>query len=251
MLPVIRIGPAIIQSSVLALIIALWLGASIAERVCKRRGLDGGEVWNVTALGVAATLVLARLIFVLQNIPIYAGDPVGIFSLTPGALSLDYGIVFGLLAVYGYIQRRHIPLARFADAVAPGALIAIAIIAFGQFLSGDGYGTTTTLFIGVPMWGETRHAVQVYDAVLAVIGAYIVWRMTYAPIEHDGAIALNALAWYGFVRLFIDAFRADAALLPGGYRVTQVLAWLALLGALWGMARLEMRQARKTQTSKE
>jgi phosphatidylglycerol:prolipoprotein diacylglycerol transferase len=229
MLPIIQIGPAVIQSFVLALLVALWLGAFFTERECNRHHLDGNAAWNVVALGVAATLLSARLVFVLQNWNVYANDLAQIVSLTPNALSLDYGVLLGIVAVYAYLRWRKMPLARFADALAPGALIAIAIIAFGQFLSGEAYGTPTDLPWAVSFWGERLHPVQLYDALAALIGWGIVTRI---HPRFDGQRALIALAWYSAARLFIDAFRAEVLLLGDGYRVNQIVAWIVLLLAL-------------------
>lgn len=229
MLPVIQIGPAAIQSLALALLIALWLGTTSAERACKRRGIDANEAWNVVGIGVPATIISARLVFVLQNWNAYANNLSQIFSLTPSALSLDYGTLIGLIITSAYIRWRKIPFARFADALAPGALTAIAIVALGQFLSGDAYGTPTDLPWAVSFWGELLHPVQLYDALAAIIGLIIVSRIR---ASRDGMIALFAIAWYSGARVFIDAFRGDATIFENGYRVTQVVALIVLLIAV-------------------
>jgi phosphatidylglycerol---prolipoprotein diacylglyceryl transferase len=246
MLPVIQIGPAIIQTSILALIIALWLGAWVGERECKRRGINANEAWNLVGLGVAVTLLSARIVFVLQNIPVYANDWGPAFALTPNALSLDYGAIAGLIAGYAYIQRRNIPLARFADALAPGGLIAAAIIAFGQFLGGDGYGMPAALPWSIQLWGQARHPVQLYDTLSAVVGLLVVWLFS-QRLTRDGSLALFAIAWYSAARLFIDAWRADVSILSSGYRVTQVIALAILLATLSMMARGMSNEGQKTE----
>ena len=241
MYPVIHIGPATIQTAFVALIAALWLGTTIAERECKRRGLKSDDVWNIVMIVGAVTLVTARLVYVGQNLPAYESDWTEIFSLTAGTLSLDYGAVFGLVAAYAYVQHRQIPRVRFADAFAPGALAALAIFAFGQFLSGDAYGATTHVPWAVDLYGEARHPVQLYDAFAALMGLVIVWRLARRQ-RTDGLLALFATAWYSAARVFIDAFRGDAAVLVGGYRMSQVIALSVLLFALGMMARLETRK---------
>lgn len=236
MLPVIQIGPVTIQSLVLASIVALWLGTTAAERACRQRALDPNDAWNVVALALAVTFFSARLVFVLQNLPVYAGDWRQAFSPTPNALSLDYGAIFGLVAGYAYIQRRAIPLAPFADALAPGALVALAVIACGQFLSGDGYGMPTKIAWGIFIWGEPRHPVQLYDAFAALAGLALIGWLARRTVR-AGGIALGALAWYSAARVFLDAFRADVAVLDNGYRVTQVIALIVLLLALSRLTR--------------
>jgi phosphatidylglycerol:prolipoprotein diacylglycerol transferase len=230
MLPVIQIGPAALQSMMLAMLLALWLGSFIAERECNRRGIPGNQVWNIIAIAVAVSILFARIIFVLQHWSIYAAAPLQIFSLTPTALAIEYGTLFGIFAAYVYVLWRDIPLARFADAVTPGALVAIFIFAIGQFLSGDAFGAPTTLPWAVAFFGTLVHPVQLYDALAALIGLIIVWRWR---ASQDGLTALVATAWYSAARLFIEAFRGDALLLGNGYRLSQIVALAILLMALW------------------
>jgi phosphatidylglycerol:prolipoprotein diacylglycerol transferase len=232
MYPVIPIGPATIQTAIAALIVAIWLGTTIAERECGRRALNGDDAWSVVMLAAAVTVVAARLIYALQNFPAYESDWIEIFALTPGTLSLDAGLVCGLIAAYAYVQHRRVPLARFADAFAPGALVALAVLALGQFLSGDAYGAPTKVPWAVNLYGETRHPVQLYDAFAALLGFVLARRWARRRLT-DGTLALFAAAWYSAARVLIDAFRGNAAVLPGGYRTTQVIALGVLIAALW------------------
>ncbi len=241
MLPMIPIGPAVIPSNAVAFILALWLGAAVAERACKTRELDANQVWNVIGIGVLVMFVAARAIYVLQNFAAYAAEPLQMVALNPNALAVEYGAVFGIIAVAAYIQQRKIPFASFADALTPGVLVAFAIFAVGQFLSGDGFGTPTTLFWGINLYGDVRHPTPIYVAVLAALGAYATWQMARAQMLPVGATALNGIAWYAFVRVFVDAFLADATFWPGGYRASQVIALIVLLIALSLRARIELR----------
>jgi phosphatidylglycerol---prolipoprotein diacylglyceryl transferase len=243
MYPVIHIGPATTPTAFVALIAALWVGTTMVERECKRCGLAArsDDAWTIVMLAAAVAMVTARIVYVGQNLPAYASDWTEIFSLTPSTLSLDYGSIFGLVAAYAYVQHRQIPLARIADAFAPGALVALAIFAFGQFLSGDAYGATTNVPWAIDLYGETRHPVQLYDAIAALVGFVIVWRLARRQMT-DGLIALFATAGYSATRVFVDAFRGDAAVLAGGYRISQVIALIVLVFALWMMPRLETRK---------
>ncbi len=239
MVPVIRIGPAALQSSVLALIVALWLAAALAERECKRRAVGAANIgeaaWNVIALVVVVTLAAGRLVYVGQNPSVYAADPLQIFSPTPATLSLGIGAAIGVLAGLAYIQRRRLPLLPLLDALAPGILAAIAVIGVGQFLSGDAYGAPSDVPWAVFLWGEWRHPVQLYDALAALGGFLFIGRI---PALRAGGVALATVAWYSAARVFVDAFRGDATVIAGGYRSTQVVALAVLLVALWLMSRL-------------
>ena len=234
MLPVIRIGPAAMQADTLALIVALWLGAFIAEREFKRRGMRCDDAWSIIAIAVSATFIAARLAYVAQNFSSYATDWLQIFAPTPGTLLLPIGALMGGITTLIYIQSREIPVARVADGIAPGALTALIVIAFGQLLSGNGFGTPSDLPWAIVVWGALRHPVQMYDALALWLGLMIVWR---ARCTRAGMSASIAIAWASASRVIVDGWRADADFLPGGYRASQVIALGVLLGALWLIAR--------------
>lgn len=234
MFPVIQIGPAVIQTSILALIAAIWTGATIAEREAKQRdrAARGDDIWNLVSIGAITTLVAGRLIYIAQNFSAYASDLRQVISPAPGTLVLGYGAIFGALAAYGYVQSKQIPLAPLLDAVALGALAAIGVFALGQFLSGDAYGAPSNLPWAVFMWGEPRHPVQLYDALSAFLGWGVIRKL-----GHPGSSALYAAVWYGGARLMVDAYRGEAMILPNGFRVSQVIALGILLAGLWMVSR--------------
>jgi len=241
MIPVIRLGPAAIQTSTLALILALWVGTYLAERAFKRRGLRGDDAWNLVALSVATTLIVARLVYVAQNLPTYADDWLQIFSPTPGTLDLPVGVLFGALAILGYLQRRRLPVALVADGFVIGVLVALAILALGSFLSGDGFGMPSDLGWAIAVWGTPRHPVQLYELVGIALTLALV---TYLPTR-PGARALCALASYSAVRLLVDGLRADTVFLSNGYRVSQIVALAVLLITLWVMLQPATRPSRE------
>lgn len=240
MYPVIHIGPAALQSSALAFLLALWLGAWFFERECERRGVSGEEAWNLMGIAVAVTVIAGRLAYAADNWSLFAADPAQFVALTPDSVSPATGILFGILAALAYVQRRQLDILLLLDALAPGALLAIALIAIGQFLSGDAYGIPSDSPWAVMLWGATREPVQLYDAALALTGAAFLWRRRQVA-RWAGETALLAVAWYGGARVLIDAFRGDATVLGDGYRATQVEALAVLLAALWLLMRLRNR----------
>jgi phosphatidylglycerol:prolipoprotein diacylglycerol transferase len=246
MMPIFHLGPASIQTAALAFILALWVGAFIGEREARRRGLRGDDVWNALAIFIVATVVAGRLIYVAEYFAAYQNDWAEIFSFSPKALAVKYGAIVGGIATIAYVWRKKIPFARMADALGLGALVALAILALGQFFSGDGFGSVTNIPWGIQFLGGTRHPVQIYESILTLIGFIVIQQMA-QPNRRDGSGALLSIAWYSAIRLFVDAFRADATLLPNGYRTSQVIALVVLLIALWAM--MQMTTRNETQTN--
>ncbi len=236
MLPVIRVGPAVIQSAVIAALAAFYLGAYVTERECKRRGMRGDDAWNSIGIGAAVMLVAGRLVYAAQNLSAYAADPLQLLAPAPGTLAFYPGAIFGALAAYAYIQRRGVPGARFLDALAPGALSAAALFALGQFLAGDAYGTATNAPWAIFLWDEWRHPVQLYETFAVLNGFAFTLYLARKNPPRAGWLAWFAIAWYAAARVLVDAYRVDAAPLPGGYRASQVAALAVLLVAVWQLA---------------
>ncbi|MBI5029744.1 MAG: prolipoprotein diacylglyceryl transferase [Chloroflexi bacterium] len=238
MYPLITLGSAAIQTSMVAWIAALWVGAYLASRECQRGNIAGrGVVWNIVAIAVVLTVVGGRLAYAAQN-PSTFSNPLQMVLPAPASLSLDAGVLFGVSAALAYIGWRKIPLARLLDALAPGALGALAIVAVGQWLSGDAYGTLSSLPWAMALGGESRHPVQLYDALGALVGWVVVGQIVRFYPFPDGSIATLASAWYSVTRLVVDAFRDESVPLSGGYRPTQVIALIVLLASLGIMARI-------------
>jgi prolipoprotein diacylglyceryltransferase len=78
---------------------------------------------------------------------------------------------------------------------------------------------------------------------LLVILAVILWQADRSPfgklrtVPFDSYIFVLFLALYAGSRLFLEAFRADAALISGGLRAAQVIALGVLLVAVWFLYR--------------
>ncbi|MBK9613289.1 prolipoprotein diacylglyceryl transferase family protein [Candidatus Amarobacter glycogenicus] len=142
----------------------------------RRRGLDGDHLWNLGFVSAIAALVGGRVAYVLQFWPAYQQDPLAIFSVRPGTLAWTPGLLIGLLAGLLYVRRLHLPLTTVLDALAPGALLGLAILSLADFLAGDAYGTPTTLPWAVELWGARRHPVQLYQLGAQLAALFLVLR---------------------------------------------------------------------------
>jgi prolipoprotein diacylglyceryltransferase len=73
---------------------------------------------------------------------------------------------------------------------------------------------------------------------------FLGWKVKNNPLK-DGSLFLLFVALTAGAQLFVEGFRGDSTLLPGGIRVGQVLAWLVLAGTLWGMQRMAQTEETK------
>ena len=129
MFPIIQIGPMALQAPGLILLIGLWLGLILAERLAPRFRANANHVYNIVFVALVAGVIGARVSFVLENHEVFFQNPLNIFSLNPGLLDPIGGAVIGLLAALVYGNRKKIIWWSTLDAIAP--FLGVMIIALG------------------------------------------------------------------------------------------------------------------------
>jgi len=225
--PVVQIGSLAIPVPGLARLLGLWIALWLAEQEARRLNLNPDVVYTLVLTGFVAGLIGARLAYVARYWNAYAGDPLGVFSLNTAALAPADGALIGVAAAFVYGARRQLPLRATLDALAPG--LAMMAVAVAHLASGDAFGAPTALPWRIYLWGEYRHPSQIYEfiAALGILG--LVWRArTPEPAAGTGSNFLLVVGLSASARLFLEAFRGDSLLLPGGWRVAQIWALVVL-----------------------
>ena len=235
MYPVIPLGPLRLEARPLLLLIALWAFMEIGAREAHRRGLDGDHVYDAVLYGLVASALAGRVAHVLLYWSAYRSDPVQILSLNPNALVTSVVIAVALVIIAAYLWHYRLPVARLADALAPALLVGLVLMSIADFMSGRAYGVPADLPWAISLWGARRHPTQVYQLLATLAVLVFIWRAR-ARSWPDGSLAL--WGWLGISAswLFVDAFRAGSALLPGGFRAAQMIdlgGMLLALGLLW------------------
>jgi phosphatidylglycerol:prolipoprotein diacylglycerol transferase len=236
MAPYLSIFGLSLQAYPLFILIAVIAGLGLAARQARRLGLDADHAYNLGFYSLLATLLGARLAFVVGNWSAYRDVPLSALSPTATAFAWPEGVVIGLLVALIYGLRYRLPLGLTLDAFAPGLALAMAGERLGAFLGGTNFGEPTTLPWGVFMWGQVRHPAQIYEMLaLLVILAILLWQQDHRSF--DGYTFVLFVALYAGSRLLLEAFRADATLISGGLRGVQVVALGVMLAAVWYLYR--------------
>jgi len=222
MFPYLRIGPFLLQLPGLALLAGLWIGFTLIEKEAAKLEMDASKITNTVFYGLIAGLFGARLGYALQFLDVYLSNPLSLFSLDTNTLSPELGTVFGLIVAFVFGGRYKLSLRPTLDVLAPG--LAVFMIAFGvaHILSGEAYGAPTRLPWSVFLWADYRHPSQIYETVGAIMIFLLAMRR---PFGNQGA-GLNFLlvvAASAVARIFLEAFRGDSVIWPGGFRAAQVI----------------------------
>ena len=85
-----------------------------------------------------------------------------------------------VLAVAWYGYRHRLPLVKALDAIAPGALVGIAIADVAALLTGRNAGAPSTLPWAVNLWGVTASCADLRGRGRAGRGRALLWMIAHA-----------------------------------------------------------------------
>ena len=222
----------------IAIILAIVAGTLIAAREANRKGLKADDIYFFMPWVLAAGLIGARLLHVIDHWDYYATNPAQIIQLQQGGLAIWGGLITGVIAVAIYAKVKHIPLGLFTDTLVPAILSAQIIGRVGCIINGDAYGGATTLPWGfiythpdalIPSYlvGVPTHPYPVYEMVWNVLILSLVLRFR-NKITQNGLLFLSYLAFYSIGRFMLSFVRQEIDTL-WGLQQAQVLAIAMLI----------------------
>ncbi len=245
MAPTLSVFGFTLQTYPLVLLLAVEVGLWISAREARRLEIDADRVQSLGFFTLLATVLGARLVYVLSHWSAYRDALLSAFSPTPTALAWPEGALIGGIVALVYWRYSRLPGSTMLDAIVPGLMLALALERLGAFLGNHGFGEPTTLPWGIHLLGRVRHPVQLYEmaALLAILGV-LWWRRKRRP--YAGHSFVLSLALYAGSRLFLEAFRVRTPLTANGVRVVQVVALGSMLAAVWYLYRRRFVAAEDT-----
>ncbi len=233
----IDLGPFVVHLYGLMLLLAIAAAVGLTGIRYLRRGGDWDLVLRVAVWGVAAGIVGARLyhdVTSWNEVP----DPKwkGVFEVWKGGLGVWGGVLFGAIAGAIVVKRSGRSVREFADAVAPGLLLAQGIGRIGNWFNQELYGKPTDRPWGLEI--DAQHRVSgyeahstfqptflyelIYDVSMVGLLLLIDWRFR---IRAPALFALY-VSLYTFGRFFEELLRIDPAHQFAGLRLN---AWVSLV----------------------
>ncbi|MDQ3664551.1 MAG: prolipoprotein diacylglyceryl transferase [Actinomycetota bacterium] len=226
------LGPVPIRAYALCIvagvIACLWLG----ERRWKQRGGPAGTVYDVAVWAIPFGLVGARVYHVLSSPDAYFGADGSLLNalyIWRGGLGVWGAIALGGVGAWIGCRRAGVKLPPFADAAAPGIVLAQAIGRWGNWFNQELFGKPTDVFwaleidpLNRPAGFEqfsTFHPAFLYEFLwdLGVV-VLVIWVDRRRRLGHGRAFALYVAA-YTAGRVWIEALRIDDAEMIGPFRL--------------------------------
>ena len=236
-----------IKTYALCLLAGIIVAGIITSRRLTARGGEPGVVLDIMLWCVPLGIVGARAWHVLTHYNDYFGpgkDPMTALYIWQGGVAIFGAILGGAIGVFIACRISGIRFWSFADALAPGIILAQAIGRFGNYFNHELYGQPTTLPwglqiestnaaypIGLPA-GTLFHPTFLYEILwnLLVFTALLLIERQYHP--RWGKLMGLYFVLYGIGRIWFESIRIDPSVVYLGLRSN---VWGAIIAIVVGL----------------
>ena len=241
-----HLGPIPIRAYALCIILGIVVAVMVTDRRLQARGGPAGVTAEIATWAVPFGLVGARIYHVFTNPELYWGShgqgTVAAFELWHGGLGIWGGVAGGAIGAYIGCRRHNVDYATFADALAPGIVLAQAIGRFGNYFNQELFGRPTSLPWGLEISPQNRppgyeqsttfHPTFLYESLWDIaVALLVIWADRRWKLRHGRAFALY-VALYTFGRFWIESLRIDDAHKFLGLRLNDWTSILVFIGAV-------------------
>ena len=253
-----HLGPLPIRAYALFIIIGIVAALLIGDRRWEARGGQRGVIYDIALWAVPFGLLGGRLYHLATDWRTYWGPGGAGFGaalrIWDGGLGIWGAVALGGVGAWIGCRRRGIPLPAFADAVAPGLILAQAIGRLGNYFNQELYGRETTLPWGLEIFyrrdpsgyvdphsldgvstGQVALVVQptflyelIWNVLVFVALIYVDRRYR---LGHGRLFALY-VAGYCVGRFCVELLRDDTATHIAGIRINSFTSTFVFIGAV-------------------
>ena len=255
----IHLGPLDIHFYALMYLVGIALAIMLTRRRWRAVGGDPELVGEIALWGVPAGIIGGRIYFDIttpMDIPHVWYGPLAVWS---GGLGIWGGVLLGGLVGIWRLRKRGVSPALFADAMAPGLLMAQGIGRIGNYFNKELFGRPTSLPWGLQIPYQYRvtggiptadlhfstfQPTFLYELIFDFAWAgVLIWIGHRRQIKPPGIFALYVFG-YSAYRIFEESLRIDSSVHIFGLRLNFYIATiLAIIGAVW-FVRSQRRPAR-------
>jgi phosphatidylglycerol---prolipoprotein diacylglyceryl transferase len=254
----IHLGFLYIRYYGIILMVGALIGAFLAERLARRRGLDPDIVWDGLLWVLIGGVIGARIWHILtppasmveqgMDTAFYLTHPIDAINITSGGLGWPGAVMAGALALLLFVRNRQLSFGVWADIAVPALALGQAIGRWGNFFNRELYGNPSSLPWAIYIPPENRipgyqtveyyHPLFAYEALLNLInlGILLFLGERFKERLKPGDLLLVYLVNYGTLRFFLEFLRLDPSPVAG-LNINQTLAAIvvvfAALGLLW------------------
>ncbi|WP_203138583.1 prolipoprotein diacylglyceryl transferase [Microbacterium sp. JZ31] len=243
----VDLGPLRIHFYALCIIAGIVVATLMTNHRLTKRGAEPWVVIDIALLAVPLAIIGARIFHVLTHPGFYFGEGADIwavFRIWEGGIAIFGALIGGAVGAWLGCRWTGIRFWTFADALAPGLLLAQAIGRFGNWFNQELFGWPTDLPWGLEIdsdnaaipaglpEGTLFHPTFLYEVVWNVLGVILLlWLGRRLRLQWGRLFALY-LIWYSAGRVVWESIRIDPSEIYLGLRTN---VWASILGIVVGI----------------
>jgi len=253
-----QLGPVTIHIYALCIMAGIVVATFLTNHRLTRRGAEPWVVVDIALLAVPLAIVGARVFHVLTHPNFYFGpdkDIWAVFRIWEGGIAIFGALLGGAVGAWLGCRWTGIRFWTFADALAPGLLLAQALGRFGNWFNQELFGLPTDLPWGLeidypnPAWpaglpeGTLFHPTFLYEVIWNTLGVLVLLWVGKRFVLQWGRLFGLYLVWYSAGRIVWESIRIDPSEVFLGLRTN---VWAAILGVVVGLVILVVQKRRHT-----
>ena len=216
--------------------IAILTSIFLFLKEANRRNLDSEILVDASLYAILGIFIGARLAYVIFYNPLhFMQNPVEIFFIHHGGLSVHGGIIGGFLTAYIFSRKNSLPLMKILDTIAPVLALGLAIGRIGC----DVFGAPIegALPWGVEIENTLYHPAQIYEAILNYSLFAFLW-IKRKTILYEGQLFLIFILGYSFNRAVVEFSRINPEVF-GPITISHLLSGIGIVVAIYFMNKMK------------
>lgn len=219
-----HLGPLPLRAYAFAILAGIFVAAWMTGKRWEARGGSIDDMYTIVYWAVPFGIIGGRIYHVISSPDAYfgeGGDPLKAFAIWEGGLGIWGAIAFGAVGAYIGCRRTGVRFSSFADAVAPGLLVAQAIGRLGNWFNQELFGGPTTLPWGLEISpdrlpagyevGTLFHPTFLYEMLWNLAAAALLVFLDRRFRLGRGRVFWLYVVFYTVGRLWIELLRIDPA----------------------------------------
>jgi prolipoprotein diacylglyceryl transferase len=248
-----NIGPVPIRYYALCIIAGIIAATILTNHRLTKRGAEKWVVIDIAILAVPLAIIGARIFHVLTHPGFYFGpgsntwnpfEPGSVWAIWEGGIAIFGALLGGAVGAWLGCRWTGIRFWTFADALAPGLLLAQAMGRFGNWFNHELFGLPTDLPWGLEIEstnpafppglaeGTLFHPTFLYEVIWNSLGVLVLLWIGRKLRLQWGKLFAVYLIWYSAGRIVWESIRIDPSEIFLGLRSN---VWAAIIGVLVGI----------------